>query len=623
LLIFVRASFFINVLEPGLKRFILINLFLLLVCFVNAQNKQVRLQLKWWHQFQFAGYYAANIKGFYKEAGIDVRIIPGDSNHPPLQEIIKGNADFAVTGSDLLLNYLNGDRVEALGAIFQHSAYTIISGTDKNILKPSDLEGKRIMVSHDQGWVQLKAILIKGGLDTNKVQLLPHSWNNNDILNGHADAMTGYISVEALQLKAKGIPVNVMRPIDYGIDFYGDILFALKENIAADPELTEKFVNASFKGWEYAMTHKEEIAKYILSLPGVQERDVTYDALLQEARTMEPLVMSDLVQIGHMNASRWQHMLDVYKSLGLAPSGKSLDGFIYDKDQRSFTKYKKLALYILIIILGILLILLLYSLNLKRAVQKRTKDLVNEIQEHKNTEAALRSLSGELQTSNNELQQFAYLSSHNMRAPVMNLISLLKLFDKTQLSDKNKLYLDKIEQSSASLNNLVNDLNEIVAARKTGEDQWTHLSFSEEFKNVCDLVSEKIREHCTEIETDFTKAESVFHSRKILQSVLLNLITNAIKYRNIDRPPNIKVSTYAEKDFIYLRFTDNGRGIDLNKYGSKIFNMYQRFDPDVEGKGLGLYLVRTQLEASEGSIKITESSSNGTTFLVAFKQKQK
>jgi signal transduction histidine kinase len=586
----------------------------------QAQNKQVRLQLKWWHQFQFAGYYAASIKGFYNDAGIDVRIIPGDAKHPPLQEVIQGKADFAVTGSDLLLNYLNGDRVEALGAIFQHSAYVILSAAEKNIKKPRDLISKKIMASKDQGWVQLEAILVKEKIDLNSVNIIPHTWDNNDILNGNADAMTAYASVEAIHLQTKGVPVNMIRPIDYGIDFYGDILFTLKENIAADPELTAKFTEASFKGWEYAMTHQEEMAKYILSLPGVQERGVTYDALLKEAKVMEPLVMSDLVQIGHMNANRWEHMLNIYQSLDLAPKGKTIDGFMYDKNARSFNKYKKLALYIFIIVLGVLMILLLYSLNLKRAVQNRTRDLLKEIQERKNTEAALRELSGELQVSNNELQQFAYLSSHNMRAPVMNLISLLKLFDKAQLSEKNLLYLEKIQQSSQSLNTLVNDLNEIVAARKTERTEWTLLQFDAELKNVCEMISEHIKETGTEIIADFSKAGSLYYSRKILQSIFLNLLTNAIKYRHPERKCLVEISSWDDQDYIYLKVRDNGKGIDLNKFAGKVFKIYQRFDPEVEGKGLGLYLIRTQLEATGDSIKISESSPEGTTFLASFRK---
>lgn len=198
---------------------------------VTAQLKEVKLQLKWWHQFQFAGFYAADIKGYYKNAGLKVSIITGSQQKSPVSEVINGNADFGITGSDLIVNFSEGMPVKVLGAIFQHSPYAIISPKKNNILKPSDFIGKKIMCSQNQGFVEIKALALKYGIPLDSVIFLEHTWNNTDLINGHADAMTGYSSVEVFQLMEKGILVNMVKSSNYGLDFYGDVIFSLQKTV--------------------------------------------------------------------------------------------------------------------------------------------------------------------------------------------------------------------------------------------------------------------------------------------------------------------------------------------------------------------------------------------------------
>lgn len=411
---------------------------------VAAQSTQLKLQLKWWHQFQFAGYYAADIKGFYKDNGLDVALIAGDGSHPPVTEVIKGNADFGITGSDIMVNYAKGMPVKVLGAIYQHSPYVIISTKEKNILTPADLIGKRLMGDQEQGWVQIKSLAIKNKIPLDSIKLLKHTWNNNDLVSGYADAMTGYNSVEVYQLQQKGIAINTIVPKEYGIDFYGDVIFSLNKTVENNPELTEKFLKASFKGWDYAMKHPEEIADYILTLPGVKERRVTKEQLLFEAQEMEKLILPSLVEIGHMSEPRWRDILDFYKSLDMIPKTQELEGFIYDFKENSLKNSLRLGLFIIGAVLIIILLLSIYSFNLKKAVKSRTLALENEVVQRRQNEAALEKVSKELQASNNELQQFAYLTSHNLRAPATNISSLLQLFKKEDLSSKNADYFQKL-----------------------------------------------------------------------------------------------------------------------------------------------------------------------------------
>ncbi|MBC7866531.1 MAG: ABC transporter substrate-binding protein, partial [Gloeobacteraceae cyanobacterium ES-bin-316] len=477
-------------------RLILIFTLLFTQLFVNtsAQTTKIRLQLKWWDQFQFAGFYAAEIKGFYEAENLDVDILPGKQNISPVSEVMNGNADFAVTGADLLVHFTEGQPLKVLGAIFQHSPYVVISPKENNIYNPINFIGKKVMCSQNQGLVELKAMALRNRVPLNSIIFKEHTWNNNDLINGNADAMTGYTSVEVFQLEEKGVTLNLVKPSNYGIDFYGDVIFCSKETVEKRRGITDRFLKASFRGWDYAMKHPEEMADYILSLPGVKERGVTKKALMFEAEEMSKLILPSLVEIGHMSETRWQDILDIYKGLNLIGKTKTLEGFIYNQQKASEENFLETGLIIMSVILVIVALLFAYSISLKRAVTKRTKELEAEIIQRKKQEAGLEKISNELKLSNSELQQFAYLTSHNLRAPVTNLRSLLKLFDKGSLVEKNKILFEKIEFSVNNFNQMLSDLNEILSVRREESAPPEEISFAQELDHVMSSINETISE---------------------------------------------------------------------------------------------------------------------------------
>ena len=583
---------------------------------VNGQPDKIKLQLKWWHQFQFAGYYAASIKGFYKAEGLDVLIKPGKELLSPVAEVLNGNADYAVTGSELLLNFSEGAPVKVLGAIFQHSPYVIISQFEKHIIAAADLKGKTIMCAQNQGIIELKALALKNSIPLDSINFKEHSWNNIDITNGKADAMTGYSSVEVFQLREQQVSVNVVKPSNYGIDFYGDVVFCSEKTLDKNRAVTDRFMKATFAGWEYAMQNPNELADYILTLPGVKERGVTKNALLFEAGEMKQLLLPGVVEMGHMTAGRWQNILDNYKSLDMVSKDQTLEGFIYNQQKASEENLLEL-MGIIFIIIGMLFA---YSISLKRAVRKRTKELEVEIIQRKKQEAGLEKISYELQVTNNELEQFAYLTSHNLRAPVTNLRSLIKLFDKENLHEKNKLFFDKIEFSVNNFNEMLSDLNVILSARKEEVASYKTLNFGEELQHVMNSISQTAADDDLNVLHDFSKSPQVYCQQDVLRSVLLNLVTNAIKYKKMGNKPELFLQSDLSGDYIILKATDKGIGINLNKYGNRLFNPYQRLHPHIEGKGLGLYLIKIQVEKMGGKINVESVEKKGTTFTVYFKR---
>ncbi|NCU05382.1 MAG: HAMP domain-containing histidine kinase, partial [Chitinophagaceae bacterium] len=231
-------------------------------------------------------------------------------------------------------------------------------------------------------------------------------------------------------------------------------------------------------------------------------------------------------------------------------------------------------------------------------------------------------LSTTLLKRNNELQQFAYITSHNLRAPVANLLSLSRLFKQEHLDEHNKIYFEKIKECIAILNDTLNDVNEILSFRTVANEKMEPVVLEAELKTVIASVSEQINSTGTIINTNFHTPE-VWFSKRIIRSIFQNLLTNAVKYRKKGVTPVITITSAEVKDFYEIRFADNGSGIDLAQYGDKVFHLFQRFHAGIDGKGMGLYIVKTQLEALNGSIRINSNINQGTTFIIQLLKKER
>jgi diguanylate cyclase (GGDEF)-like protein/PAS domain S-box-containing protein len=303
---------------------------------VHARDK-VTLQLKHTHQFQFAGYYAALEKGYYRDAGLDVHIAEGSDGNEPERNVSAGKVEFGVGSSSLLLARMAGKPLVVLGVVFQHSPYILLvpkrGGTPRRVPDIRELKGKRVMIGSLIDELtqadELIAYLNKEGVPLKSLVRVEHSFNPEDLAKGKVDAYSAYITNEPDYLDRLGFAYDVHSPREAGIDFYGDNLFTNERQIAAHPERVRAFRAASMKGWAYAMANQEEIADLILSK---YTRRHDRQHLLFEARQMEPLVQPVLVEIGYMNPERWRHIADIYADLGMLQRGAAFDGFMYSTD---------------------------------------------------------------------------------------------------------------------------------------------------------------------------------------------------------------------------------------------------------------------------------------------------
>ncbi|MCV6607156.1 MAG: ABC transporter substrate-binding protein, partial [Campylobacterales bacterium] len=186
-----------------------------------ASLEKVSVQLLWLNQFEFAGFYIAKEKGFYKDAGLDVEIREFKFGTSVVEDVVSGKADFGVGRSSLIVDRINREPVVALSAIFQSSPLVLLTQEASNIRSARELIGKKIMVSNDEvGEVSISSMLLREGIRDSDVQFIPHTFNIEDLISGKTDAMTAYVSNQPYQLKEKGIVGTTIDPKDYGFDFY-------------------------------------------------------------------------------------------------------------------------------------------------------------------------------------------------------------------------------------------------------------------------------------------------------------------------------------------------------------------------------------------------------------------
>ncbi len=332
----------------------------------------IDFQLRWRHQFQFAGYYAAVAQGYYREEGLDVRLHEGAPGKTPVNEVLAGRAQYGESNSELLYERLKGKPLIALAVIFQHSPSVLLARADAGVETAHDLIGKNVMLMNAQTDADFQAMFRREGIDPALINLQPSSYNIEDLVSGKVAAFNSYVTNEPFYLLQKNIDYRVISPNTYGIDFYSDILFTSETELHEHPERVEAFRRATLRGWRYAMDHPEEIIDLLLKQYKVNKSR----AHLQfEAQAMRSLILPDLIEIGHMNPGRWQRMAEAFQELGMVNDTRAMAGFIYDPNPRVLVE--RLQKIIVMISLGvaltllIILVLLASQRRLKREIQRR------------------------------------------------------------------------------------------------------------------------------------------------------------------------------------------------------------------------------------------------------------
>lgn len=554
---------------------------------------RVRLQLKWSHQFQFAGYYAAIEQGYYRDAGLEVELVEAKPGVDAAQVVLAGEAEFGVGTSDVILLRGRGEPVVVLAVIFQHSPLVLLARRGAGIDDLHGLHDKPVMI--EPGSAELFAYFKREGVDPAKLRVEHHTFDVAALLEDHVAGMSAYQTDEPFLLKQAGVDYMTFTPRAGGIDFYGDNLITTEEQIHRHPERVRAFRAASLKGWQYALAHPEETIELILAnYPGPKDRAHLEFEAAQVIQLMHPA----LIEIGHMNPGRWSHMIKTYEEFGMLERPVSLDELLYDPEHA----FDPRGLYWLLGALAVIALGLLgWLLPLLRL----------------NTQ--MRQAKDRAESANTAKSRYLAFISHEIRTPlngIMGVVDLLKSEKLTHAQSELVLLIEQCAQSLLGLINSLLDQAQIESGRLRVE--MLPLPTRPFVAELCELFGAPARVKgltlSHHVEPDVPAA--ILTDGLRLRQVLSNLLSNAVKFTEHG---SVNLHVNATGDRIRFRVSDTGIGL-TDAQRERLFTPYAQADDSISrrygGTGLGLSISRDLARLLGGDITVESHPGAGAAFTV-------
>lgn len=565
---------------------------LCLVAIPASALETVTLQLKWTHQFQFAGYYVAQEKGYYQEAGLAVNIIEAAPNTDPVAEVLSGNADFGVGSSSLLLERSAGKPLLVLAVIFQHSPYVILARQQSAVQSIHDIAGERLMM--EPLAYELMAYLKKESLAINELTLTARNPDVHDLITGQIDVISAYITDEPYFLDEAKFTYQLYSPRSAGIDFYGDNLFTSEQQVADYPGRVKAFREASLKGWRYAMSHPEETVELILARYSQKK---TRAHLLYEARQMQSLMFPELIEIGYMFPGRWQHIAETYADLNLLPKDFALAGFLYNPNPYPLSAF----IWLFAIVMSALIVIFIVShvaLRYFRLSNKLDKLLYIK-NYHANIGESVNTISHQWKQPLNELGiQIMLIESIMEKSPVNeNTAEIQRITDKSHDILEFMANTVDVFRNFLSTNNTVSHFNPALVIRETLQ-----------------LVIENFQDNAITLSFDCDQDTRITANSTEFAHVILSILVNAkdvLLEREIAEPI-IKIHLFVINNTVQITIADNAGGIKATPV-DKIFQL--GFSTKTNAKsGIGLYVARKIIKEKMFGTLSAENNEQGAVF---------
>ena len=594
---------------------LLLNVFFILsfiVINLNARDKElesVSIQLKWFYQYQFAGIIMAKEKGFYNKIGLDVTIkerIPTKNN---ILQVIEGDSQYGIADSVILRYRAQDYPVKALASIFQHNPMVLITKKDSGIVSPFEIKGK--IISYQEGLDDsiITSILDFAHLSHEDIIKRPMDFTHMDFVNGEVDISEAYLSNEPYWMKEKhGIEVNVIDPKNYGIDFYGDIIFTTEDEIKNHPQRVKAFKAASLEGWAYALQHEEETINIILEK--YNTRNLNFKQLLYEARITKNLIASDYIPLGEIRKERFDILKKQYFKKGIDASklDQAIDELIYNPNAENnlFVEYLYPILALSLTLLILVLLLGYYNGRLARLVAKRTQEL-----EESKLEAELASSSKSMFLAN---------MSHEIRTPMNAILGFVEQLAKQENDPTRQKMFHTIQSSSQTLLTIINDILDISKLQSGKLDiDLQDCCLESFFDEINDLFStacsEKNISLNTHLESNIPTCARLDDIR--LKQIIINLLSNAIKFTQPEGSIRVDVSFIKKENILEIFVIDTGIGIAPENI-DKIFNSFEQEDGSITrrfgGTGLGLAISKQLITLMNGFISVHSKEGEGSRF---------
>jgi signal transduction histidine kinase len=571
-------------------------LILLLTSVTLFAAQKVTLQLSWLHQFQFAGYYVAKERGFYKDAGIDVEIKEFDADTDLSSVIEKKKADIAVGRSSLLVDKAEGRDVVALGAIFQQSPLMLLVRDDTGINSVKDLKNRTVMLTDDaKGTASIMAMLFSNGLTSKEITILPHSFDLDDLINKKTDAMASYTSNEPIRLQERGVGYKIFHPKDYGFSFYSDILFTSSAFIRKNPKLTKDFYEASIRGWVYAFDHITETAELIYKHYNTQNKSLIQ--LIKEGEALKRLAYCENGTIGRMDRNQLEDMVKVYKVLGFITKDIDTDSFVYEYNHPKEMTFR--LNYDDILYLGIIAVFAMITLGLLALfISLRNQWLMTQ----SHLKAKIAAQKEEIDTQNRVILSQSKIAAvgemlaniaHQWRQP-LNIISLNTTKMETSILFGGEINKDDIRQISEEINRQSQYLSDTIDDFRNYFNSDTERIAPFNLKDAITKVTELTKDSFNNyfIDSVVTVYDcAITHNESLFVQALLNIYNNARDaiIQSGTGPRYFFVELHCNGDNAVISIKDSGGGID-KEVMPRIFEPYYTTKHLSQGTGLGLYI---------------------------------
>lgn len=252
--------------------------------------------------------------------------------------------------------------------------------------------------------------------------------------------------------------------------------------------------------------------------------------------------------------------------------------------------------------------------------------IATDISEQVNSQTQLRKAKEELELladkltgQNKQLQNFAHITAHNLRSPASNLLSLLELYHTSNSEADKKVIFGHFETVANHLTNTLNDLMQALKIRDSHQ-VFEKVNLPETVNKISEILKGEILSSGALIKTDFDAFDTIDYNKNYMESIIQNLVSNSIKYKQPDRQPEIEITSRVKDNLSIIEFKDNGMGIDLQQHGNKIFGLHKTFHRHKDAKGLGLFIVKNQIDAMGGEILVESRVNHGTTFYIYLKK---
>lgn len=565
---------------------------------------EVVLQLRWEPQFQFAGYYAALWEGYYEEEGFSVEIRSGFSEEgvalQATEEVQSGRADFGVGAVDILLANDQGEPLTVVAAIFQRSAVAYYMRNDTRVRTPVDLvhlnTARRVDDLLD---IELQAMLISEGIDPS---LLPYtekqgSFVLDDLMQGEYDVVPVYLGSILKEAVDEGIPLNVLRPIDHGIDFYGDSLFTSRKLTLENPELVERFRRATLKGWLFALEHPEVMAASMAeTFYPERDREQVLSYNLFQAGEVRELTYFPIVQLGNLHTFRWEEMHRLLSQLHMLEQPFHADHFIFDYDRirsEQTEGQRQLLLVTSIIALLVLSGVLLVTMA-SRSTAGRMEALFKEAEEENRKQEALMIYQARMAAMGEMVANIA----HQWRQPLNNLglilANLEDAFWHGELDEKQLMIsMSKSRKLMDRMSGTIDDFMQFANPTKNEEPFDPH----EEIEKIVDLLEEKCRLNRIAVHLFSEEETQLYGYANQFSQAVFNLIANGVDVL-VERKPDhraIVIHIRPDQQWVKIMVTDTGGGIP-DEIKNRIGEPYFSTKAQQQGTGLGLYMTKTIVE---------------------------